>query len=66
MKEWVAGAIDKGFDSMAIMQAFLDSAMQISAPGSSKRSRLGASRPSIQPSSHSRCKIAEGVISDSE
>jgi hypothetical protein len=51
---------------MAIMQPLVQTATQVSAQGNSKRSRLEASRSSIGPSSHSRCKIAEGVISDDE
>ena len=62
MKGWIAGALKKGFDSMAIMQPLLDMA-QVSAQGSLKRSH---SRPDIGLSIESRCEIAEGVVSDSE
>lgn len=65
MKGWVAGALDKGLDSMAIMQPLVDAAMLVSAQGNLNRTRL-ASLSSIGPSSHSRCKIAEGAIPDSE
>jgi hypothetical protein len=65
-KDWIVSALDKSFDSMAIMQPLVQVATQVSAQGNLKRSRLEASRSSIRPSSHSRCKITEGVISDDE
>ena len=61
-KGWIAGALKKGFDSMAIMQPLLDM-VQVSAQGSSKRSHP---RPNIGLSTESHCKIAEGVVSDSK
>jgi hypothetical protein len=63
-KDWIISALDKSFDGMAIMQPLVQTAMQVSAQGNSKRSCLEASRSSIGPSSHLHCKIAEGVISD--
>jgi hypothetical protein len=66
MKDWIAGALDKGFDSMAIMQPLVNTETQVSAQGSSNRSRHEGSASAIRPSSRSRCKIAEGAISDSE
>jgi hypothetical protein len=64
MKDWIVGTLDKSFDSMAIMQPLVQMVMQVSAQGSLKRSHLEASRFSIRPSSHLRCKIAEGIISN--
>jgi hypothetical protein len=63
-KDLIVGALDKSFDSMAIMQPLVQMATQVPAQGNSKRSCLDASRSSIGPSSHLHCKIAEGVISD--
>jgi hypothetical protein len=66
-KGWIAGALDKGFDSMAIMQPLIDTATQGSVSGGSNRSRPEASTSAaIGPSSSSHCKIVEGVISDFE
>ena len=66
MKEWIAGALDKGFDSMEIMQPLVDAATEVYAQRTSNRRGPEASRSAIGPSSYSRCNIAEGVISDSE
>jgi hypothetical protein len=63
-KDWIISTLDKSFDSMAIMQPFVQMVMQVSAQSNLKRSHLEASRSSIGPSSHSCCKIAKGVISD--
>jgi hypothetical protein len=59
-KEWVAGALDKGFDSMSVMQPLVDMAKL-----DYEKSSLKASVSTIEPSS-SHCKIAEGIVSDGE
>ena len=64
-KDWIVGALDKGFDSMAIMQPLIDTAMEVSAQASSSMSRHEVSA-GVGPSSGSRCKIVKGVIDDSE
>lgn len=63
---WVSGALDKGFDSMAIMQPLVDAAMVVSAQGNLNRTRPIAPSSAVGPSSDSRCKIAEGAIPDSD
>ena len=69
-KDWVDGALRRGFDSKAIMQPLIDAAMKISTQGSLKstvhRSRLEDVRPTIGPSSQSRREILGGIVSDSE
>ena len=64
-REWVDGALRKGFDSNAIMKPLIDAAMSISAPGSSN-SANGSKRTCpedalIGPSSQTRCAIFEGI-----
>ncbi len=66
MKGWVAGTLHKGFDSMAIMQPLVNVAMLVTVQGNLNRTCLIALSSAIGPSSHSRCKIAEGAISNSE
>ena len=65
-KGWVTGALHKGFDSMAIMQPLVNVAMLVTVQGNLNRTCLIALSSAIGPSSHSRCKIAEGAISNSE
>lgn len=65
--DWIKGALDKGFDSMAIMQPLIDEAQQ-----ATRRSGLhnyrneAAAATAVGPSSQSRCKIVEGAVSDSD
>jgi hypothetical protein len=64
-KGWITGALSKSFDSTTIMQPLVDAAMQ-SVQGSLKtRSEPSASTSIIQPVSHSRLRIAEGIVSSS-
>jgi hypothetical protein len=65
--DWIKGALDKGFDSMAIMQPLIDEAQQVA-----RRSSLHSNHAktavvdAVGPSSQSRCKIVEGAVSDSD
>ena len=59
-KEWVIGALNKGFDSMSVMQPLVDMAKL-----DYKKSCLEVSVSTTEPSS-SCCKIAEGIVSDGE
>ena len=65
-REWVDGALRKGFDSNAIMKPLIDAAMSISAPGSTNGSKRTCPEDSpIGPSSQTRRAIFE-CTSDSE
>ena len=58
IKEWVIGALNKGFDSMSVMQPLVDMAKL-----DYKKSCLEVSVSTTEPLS-SHCKITEGIISD--
>jgi hypothetical protein len=51
---------------MAIMQPLVNAASQASMEGNVNKTRIEDARSIIGLSSHSRCKIVEGVLSDSE
>ena len=68
-KEWIAGALDKGFDSMEIVRLLVDAASRTEVYAQRTSNRRGpeaSTRSAIGPSSYSRCNIAESVISNSE
>ena len=58
MKEWVVGALNKGFDSMSVIQPLVDMAKL-----NYKKSCFDVSVSTTEPLSL-HCKIAEGIISD--
>ena len=60
MKEWVTGTLNKGFDSMSVMQPLVDMVKL-----DYEKSCFGVSVSTTEPSS-SHCKITEGIISDGE
>ena len=64
-KGWIAGILNKGYDSMAIMQPLIDAMPLVPAQGDLNL-KLSRRKASGSASSFSRCKIAEGLVSDSE
>ena len=62
MDQWIIGIVEKGFDSMGIMQPLIDIASNSNVKVSQTRSHLEATRSGIELSSQSQCDIVEGII----
>jgi hypothetical protein len=61
--DWIKGALDRGFDSMAIMQPLIDEAQQVARQSGLHAEAAAAA---VGPSSQFRTKITEGAVPDSD